>query len=74
MKIDRIELVHARMPLVAAFRTSYGSASSRETFLLRLVSDAAEGWAEFAGDPDPLYSRNSPPGPNSCSETISSPG
>jgi O-succinylbenzoate synthase len=55
MKLDRIELVHVRMPLVAAFRTSYGTALSRETFLLRVVTNVAEGWAEFAGDPDPLY-------------------
>jgi o-succinylbenzoate synthase len=55
VKIERIELVHIRLPLVGEFRTSFGSASERDTFLLRVVTDGAEGWAEFAGDPDPLY-------------------
>lgn len=55
MKIERIELVHIRMPLVGAFRTSFGTASEKDTFLLRAVGDGAEGWSEFAGDPDPLY-------------------
>ena len=55
MKIDRIELVHIRLPLVGDFRTSFGTASERDTFLVRVLAGTAEGWAEFAGDPDPLY-------------------
>ena len=55
MKIERIELIHIRLPLVGKFRTSFGAASERDTFLLRVVTDSAEGWAEFAGDPEPLY-------------------
>ena len=55
MKIERVELVHIRLPLVGEFRTSFGSAVDRDTFLLRVITDSAEGWAEFAGDPDPLY-------------------
>jgi o-succinylbenzoate synthase len=55
MKIDRIELIHICLPLVGEFRTSFGAASERDTFLLRVVTDSAEGWAEFAGDPEPLY-------------------
>lgn len=55
MKIERIELIHVRLPLVGAFRTSFGTDVERDTFLLRVVTDAAEGWAEFAGDPQPLY-------------------
>ena len=55
MKIQHIELIEVNLPLVGAFRTSFGSMSARETFLLRVVTDMAEGWAEFAGDPDPLY-------------------
>lgn len=55
MKIERTELIHIRLPLVGAFRTSFGTASERDTFLLRVVTDRAEGWAEFAGDPEPLY-------------------
>jgi O-succinylbenzoate synthase len=55
VKIERVELIHVRLPLVGDFRTSFGTASERDTFLLRVVTDSAEGWAEFAGDPEPLY-------------------
>jgi O-succinylbenzoate synthase len=55
MRIDRIDLVHVRVPLVAPFRTSFGVMTSKDTFLLHVVTDSAEGWAEFAGDPEPLY-------------------
>lgn len=55
MKIERIELIHVCLPLVGEFRTSFGAASQRDTFLLRAVTGSAEGWAEFAGDPEPLY-------------------
>ncbi|MGH3390187.1 MAG: o-succinylbenzoate synthase [Actinomadura sp.] len=55
MRIERIELIHIRLPLVRAFRTSFGTDVERDTFLLRLVGDTAEGWAEFAGNPEPLY-------------------
>jgi o-succinylbenzoate synthase len=56
LKIERIELIHVRLPLVGAFRTSFGTDVERDTFLLRVVTDTAEGWAEFAGNPEPLYS------------------
>jgi O-succinylbenzoate synthase len=55
LKIEHIELVHIRLPLVGAFRTSFGTDTVRDTFLLRVVTDTGEGWGEFAGDPDPLY-------------------
>ena len=55
MRIDLVELIRIRMPLVRPFRTSYGVDAERNTFLLRVVTDSAEGWAEFAGDPEPLY-------------------
>jgi len=55
VKIERVELIQVSLPLVGEFRTSFGAASERDTFLLRVVTDAAEGWAEFAGDPEPLY-------------------
>ncbi|MFI7011839.1 o-succinylbenzoate synthase [Streptomyces sp. NPDC050145] len=56
MKIERVELLHIAVPLVKPFRTSFGTQTSKDTFLLRVETDAAEGWAEFGGDPDPLYS------------------
>ncbi|MEU3646182.1 o-succinylbenzoate synthase [Lentzea sp. NPDC034063] len=55
MKIERIELLHVAIPLVSPFRTSFGTMTTKDTFLLRVVTDAAEGWSEFAADPEPLY-------------------
>lgn len=56
MKVELAELIHVRLPLVRPFRTSYGVDTDRDTFLLRVVTDTAEGWAEYSGDPAPLYS------------------
>ncbi|MFJ8962940.1 o-succinylbenzoate synthase [Lentzea sp. NPDC102401] len=55
MRIERIELLHVAIPLVSPFRTSFGTMTTKDTFLLRVVTDAAEGWSEFAADPEPLY-------------------
>lgn len=56
MKIEHIELRYVRLPLVSPFRTSFGTSHDRETFLLRVVTEDAEGWAESGAEPDPLYS------------------
>ena len=56
MKIEHIEIRHVRLPLVAPFRTSFGTSHDRETFLLRVVTEDAEGWSECGAEPDPLYS------------------
>ncbi|HEX8869380.1 MAG TPA: enolase C-terminal domain-like protein, partial [Lentzea sp.] len=55
MKIERVELLHVAIPLVSPFRTSFGTMTTKDTFLLRVVTDQAEGWSEFAADPEPLY-------------------
>ncbi|ANP55368.1 O-succinylbenzoate synthase [Streptomyces griseochromogenes] len=55
MKLERVEIVHVAIPLVTPFRTSFGTMTAKDTFLLRVVTDAAEGWSEFAADPEPLY-------------------
>jgi O-succinylbenzoate synthase len=55
VKIERVELLHVAIPLVSPFRTSFGTMTTKDTFLLRVVTDAAEGWSEFAADPEPLY-------------------
>jgi o-succinylbenzoate synthase len=55
VRLESVELVHVRVPLVGPFRTSFGTMTTRDTFLLRVVTDAAEGWGEFAGDTVPLY-------------------
>ncbi|MGZ3148288.1 o-succinylbenzoate synthase [Lentzea chajnantorensis] len=55
MRIERVELLHVAIPLVSPFRTSFGTMTTKDTFLLRVVTDTAEGWSEFAADPEPLY-------------------
>ncbi|MFE6619758.1 o-succinylbenzoate synthase [Streptomyces sp. NPDC057740] len=55
MKLERVELLHVAIPLVTPFRTSFGTMTSKDTFLLHAVTDEAEGWSEFAADPEPLY-------------------
>ncbi len=56
MKIENIELHRVVMPLVTPFRTSFGTAKERETTVVRVTTADAEGWAECAAEPDPLYS------------------
>ena len=56
MKIQTIELRRVALPLVSPFRTSFGSVSERETILVRVATPNAEGWAEHAAEPGPLYS------------------
>ncbi|MEV6943410.1 o-succinylbenzoate synthase [Streptomyces sp. NPDC051172] len=55
MKLERVEVVHVEIPLVTPFRTSFGTMTAKDTFLLHVVTDAAEGWSEFAADPEPRY-------------------
>jgi O-succinylbenzoate synthase len=56
MKLTGVELRRIRMPLVAPFRTSFGSQTARDILLLRVVTDEAEGWGECVAMSDPLYS------------------
>ncbi len=55
MKLERVELHHVAIPLVTPFRTSFGTMTAKDTFLLRVITDEAEGWSEFAADPTPDY-------------------
>ncbi|WP_199439745.1 o-succinylbenzoate synthase [Umezawaea beigongshangensis] len=56
MKLTGVELRRIRMPLVAPFRTSFGTETSRDVLLLRAVTDEAEGWGECVAMSDPRYS------------------
>ena len=56
MKLTGVELRHIAMPLVAPFRTSFDSMTTREALLLRVVTDDAEGWGECVAMSEPLYS------------------
>ena len=56
MKLTGVELRRVRMPLVAPFRTSFGTSTSRDVLLLRAVTAEADGWGECVAMADPLYS------------------
>ncbi|KAA9163641.1 o-succinylbenzoate synthase [Amycolatopsis acidicola] len=56
MKLSGVELRRIEMPLVAPFRTSFGTQYTRDILLLRVETDDAEGWGECGTLPDPLYS------------------
>ncbi|MEV6267296.1 o-succinylbenzoate synthase [Kribbella sp. NPDC051936] len=56
MKLTGVELRHVSMPLVAPFRTSFGTQTTRDVLLLRVVTDESEGWGECVAMTDPLYS------------------
>jgi O-succinylbenzoate synthase len=56
VKLTGVELRTIHMPLVAPFRTSFGTQTVREILLLRAVTDDAEGWGECVAMSDPLYS------------------
>ncbi|GAA4451435.1 o-succinylbenzoate synthase [Phytohabitans houttuyneae] len=56
MKLTGIELRRVAMPLVAPFRTSFGTEFARDVLLVRAVTDAAEGWGECVAMSEPRYS------------------
>lgn len=56
MKLGGIELRRVGMPLVSPFRTSFGTETDRDILLVRVVTDAAEGWGECVAMADPRYS------------------
>ena len=56
MKLTAVELRRIRMPLVAPFRTSFGTETERDVLLVRAVTEDAEGWGECVAMSDPLYS------------------
>jgi O-succinylbenzoate synthase len=56
MKLVGVEMRRIALPLVAPFRTSFGTQTDRDILLLRAVTDDAEGWGECVAMADPLYS------------------
>lgn len=56
MKITGVELRRVAMPLVAPFRTSFGTETVRDVLLVRVVTPGAEGWGECVAMTEPLYS------------------
>lgn len=56
MKLSGVELRRVRMPLVAPFRTSFSTETTRDALVLRVITTEAEGWGECVAMADPLYS------------------
>lgn len=56
MRLDGVELRKVELPLVAPFRTSFGTQTTRSTLLVRVATDGAEGWGECVALAEPLYS------------------
>ncbi|MFI5706422.1 o-succinylbenzoate synthase [Kribbella sp. NPDC051620] len=56
MKLTGVELHRIEMPLVAPFRTSFGTQTTRTSLLVRAVGTDSEGWGECVAMADPLYS------------------
>ncbi|TCM40985.1 o-succinylbenzoate synthase [Kribbella sp. VKM Ac-2568] len=56
MKLTGVELRRIEMPLVSPFRTSFGTETSKDALLVRVVTSDAEGWGECVAMTDPLYS------------------
>lgn len=56
MKLESVELRRIAMPLVAPFRTSFGTETTRDVLLVRARTDVGEGWGECAALTEPKYS------------------
>jgi O-succinylbenzoate synthase len=56
MKIDAVELWRIAIRMTRPFRTSFGSEHERDVLLVRVISDATEGWGECVAIGEPLYS------------------
>jgi O-succinylbenzoate synthase len=56
VKLTGVELRRIQVPLVAPFRTSFGTTTVREILLVRAVTSDAEGWGECVAEVAPLYS------------------
>jgi len=56
VRLESVELRRVRMPLVAAFETSFGVQTERDILLVRVHTDAGVGWGECVAGEEPVYS------------------
>ena len=56
MEISAIELRRVRVPLVAPFRTSFGTQTGRDVLLVHVLTPDGQGWAECVALEEPVYS------------------
>lgn len=55
-RIDAVELHRIEVPLVRPFETSFGRETVREALLVRVRTDAGDGWGECVAGREPFYS------------------
>ncbi|HEX2705728.1 MAG TPA: o-succinylbenzoate synthase [Candidatus Lustribacter sp.] len=56
MRLEGVELLTVHIPLVAPFRTSFGTEHVHETMLVHAITDSGEGWGECVAGSTPAYS------------------
>jgi len=56
VKIESVELRRIHMDLVAPFETSFGVQTERDVLLLKVITNAGEGWGECVAGEEPTYS------------------
>ena len=56
MRIERIELRHVKLVLVAPFVTSMGVETDEEHIIVRVDAGGVTGWGESVADATPFYS------------------
>ncbi len=55
MRIEQIDLLIVRLPLVRPFQTSSSRKTHLDHILVRIVADGVAGWGECASPSDPYY-------------------
>jgi o-succinylbenzoate synthase len=53
--IDRVQLIHVKMPLVHFFETSFGRTYERDMVLVEVSGGGATGWGEVTAGENPFY-------------------
>jgi o-succinylbenzoate synthase len=56
MKLEAVELRRVRLPLVAPFRTSFGTQTERDILLVQVKGPDSDGWGECVAMTEPVYS------------------
>ena len=56
VKLTAVELRRVSLPLVAPFRTSFGTETTKDALLIRALTPEGDGWGECVAMDEPLYS------------------
>ena len=56
VSVREVELRRVRLPLVRPFRTAHGVDHERDALVVRIATDASDGWAECVAPREPTYS------------------